>query len=63
MLEKRSGICRLSELKSYRRSSYNVTSCAVRGRMKDWCVRQELASYVEFSSVNLLEKQYNVPGR
>ncbi|MBU5604102.1 CheR family methyltransferase, partial [Citrobacter sp. S55_ASV_140] len=25
-------------------------------------VRQELAGHVEFSSVNLLDKQYNVPG-
>lgn len=30
--------------------------------MKDWCAYAELANCVEFAPVNLLDKQYNVPG-
>ncbi len=31
--------------------------------MKDWCAyAEELANCVEFAPVNLLDKQYNVPG-
>lgn len=64
VLEKaRSGIYRLSELKTL--SPQQLQRYFMRGTGPHEGlvrVRQELANYVEFSSVNLLEKQYNVPG-
>ncbi|EAV6316180.1 protein-glutamate O-methyltransferase CheR [Salmonella enterica] len=64
VLEKaRSGIYRLSELKTL--SPQQLQRYFMRGSgPHDGLVRvrQELANYVEFSSLNLLEKQYNIPG-
>lgn len=64
VLEKaRNGVYRGMSLKRCLLSSYSVTSCAVPARMKDWCAYAgELANCVEFAPVNLLDKQYNVPG-
>ncbi|WP_369464001.1 protein-glutamate O-methyltransferase CheR [Citrobacter braakii] len=64
VLEKaRSGIYRLDELKTL--SPQQLQRYFMRGTGPHEGlvrVRQELAGHVEFSSVNLLDKQYNVPG-
>lgn len=64
VLEKaRSGIYRLDELKTL--SPQQLQRYFMRGTGPHEGlvrVRQELASHVEFSSVNLLDKKYNVPG-
>lgn len=64
VLEKaRNGVYRQDERKRCHLSSCSVTSCAEPARMKAWCAcAQELANCVEFAPVNLLDKQYNVPG-